>query len=191
LPIETEGERQPNILWIGRLQPWKRPDLFVKIANKFIGKPYKFYMIGRKIGSTDCLLNVRNENFEYLNEIELQDVNDLLSKSKLLVCTSESEGFPNTFIQAWLRGVPVHTLYVDPDDFIKEKGLGILSPNFDKMCEDINLLMENDSRWKQLSDRCFEFAFKKFNISHHVDQLEKVAANKKSVLGEILKNNVV
>jgi hypothetical protein len=42
---------------------------------------------------------------------------------KVFINTSKYEGFPNTFLQAWRRGIPVISS-VDPDDVIQSKKLG-------------------------------------------------------------------
>jgi glycosyltransferase involved in cell wall biosynthesis len=61
---------------------------------------------------------------EYLGSLALDDVNQLLAGAHLLVNTSTHEGFSNTFIQAWLRAVPVVSLNADPDDLLESAGLG-------------------------------------------------------------------
>ena len=53
-----------------------------------------------------------------------EDVNKLLERSHLLVNTSKWEGFSNTFIQAWMRSVPVMTLGVNPDGLLDNSYLG-------------------------------------------------------------------
>ena len=53
-------------------------------------------------------------NLDYLGEQPIERVNSEIAASDVLVTTSY-EGFPNTFIQAWLRGVPVVSNGVDPD----------------------------------------------------------------------------
>jgi len=42
-----------------------------------------------------------------------------------VINTSNFEGFPNIFLEAWATGVPVISLNVDPGNVIKKRRLGI------------------------------------------------------------------
>ena len=68
----------------------------------------------------------QTENIEclnYIGSLTNSEVQDWISKSKLLINTSDAEGFSNTYIEAWANGVPVISHGVDPDDVIKNYGL--------------------------------------------------------------------
>jgi glycosyltransferase involved in cell wall biosynthesis len=54
-------------------------------------------------------------------------VNALLARAHVYVSTSLYEGFPNTFIQAWMRDVVVVSLTVDPDGVLEHGGVGVLA----------------------------------------------------------------
>jgi len=92
--------------------------------------------------------------------------------SKLLVNTSLIEGFSNTFIEAWLHGLPVITLEVDPDNLIKEHSLGKVPGSMEQMEADIKILMSDDKLWSLMSKKCRLFASEKFDIKEKVNALE-------------------
>jgi glycosyltransferase involved in cell wall biosynthesis len=62
-------------------------------------------------------------NLELTGPVPYQKVNSYYARSRLLVNTSSMEGFPNSFLQAWIRGVPVISTF-DPGNLIIREGLG-------------------------------------------------------------------
>src|SRR5205807_8919507 len=78
--------------------------------------------------SSDLYAEVRREasrrpNLGFHGRLSYHDTNALYARARLLVNTSEVEGFPNTYLQAWINGVPVSS-YLDPDGVIGRNGLG-------------------------------------------------------------------
>ncbi|MCB1755694.1 MAG: glycosyltransferase [Gammaproteobacteria bacterium] len=145
--LATQNERR-LVLWIGNLKELKQPDLFIDLAEQ-IGPiaGVSFCMAGRpqtgKWG--DRLLARLNscDAVEYLGEISQQEVYTLLEQTRLLVNTSQYEGFPNTFIQAWMRETPVLSLQVNPDGILDRHPIGIMSGNFEHLVRDCRELLEN------------------------------------------------
>ena len=64
------------------------------------------------------------ENVEFLGMVPQTEMDSLFGKAKILLCTSEREGFPNIFLQAWTAGIPVISWCIDPDRLIRDRGLG-------------------------------------------------------------------
>jgi glycosyltransferase involved in cell wall biosynthesis len=173
-----EGPREPLVLWVGRLQPWKHPEYFVHIVRRLHGKPYRFLAMGReieKIGITGKFKKTERftPKFKYLGEIDREEVCSLLERARLLVNTSDFEGFSNTFIEAWLRGVPVVSLTEDPDGLIRDRGLGMVSGSLDRLAGDIENLMDHPEAWRETSARCRKFAEEHFNSEVNVRRLEE------------------
>ena len=94
-----------------------------------------------------------------------------------LVNTSVDEGYPNTFIQAWLRGVPVLSLEVDPDDVIHENGLGVVEPDLDALLQQISDLVRKPRTYADISGRAARYAAR-----HH--SLQTMADGFLSAIGE-------
>jgi len=125
----NKAANQVEILWIANLKQIKQPELFLELADMLQDLPARFVMIGANqlVGpSRDSIERAmaRLPNFEYLGEMDNNEVNARLAIAHLLVNTSKTEGFSNTFIQAWMRRVPVLSLNVDPDGLFSAQGLG-------------------------------------------------------------------
>jgi glycosyltransferase involved in cell wall biosynthesis len=168
-------DRQNLVLWVGHLRPGKRPDLFVSLAESGESNSIQYKMIAS--GNEPGLSRFVEENagrlpqFEFLGERTVDEVNQILLRACALVTTSESEGFPNTHIQAWMRGVPVVSTGIDPDDLIKERGLGIVVSNADGLHDAVHKLMSDDQYWNEMSRRCRAFSESNFDIRRIVDKL--------------------
>ena len=71
----------------------------------------------------------------------------------MLLSTSEGEGFPNTFLQAWSSGTPVVSLMIDPDSVIERAGLGVVSGNIETIGKDLCALMESHHQREEIGLR--------------------------------------
>jgi glycosyltransferase involved in cell wall biosynthesis len=152
----TEGSLDKGgpltVLWIANLKPWKRPDAFVRLAQRLATCPQvRFIMIGAAApGAGDqnwqrsLLRSIESTpNLEYWGQKSHAEVNELLDRSHILVNTSMHEGFPNTFIQGWLRAVAVVSLQVDPDQVLERQKLGIAAQSEGGLVEAVRHLIEN------------------------------------------------
>jgi len=66
----------------------------------------------------------RLSNVLFLGTMPPVEMESWFQRTKLFLNTSIREGFPNTFLQAWMNGVPVVSLNIDPDAIIERYGLG-------------------------------------------------------------------
>jgi glycosyltransferase involved in cell wall biosynthesis len=123
-----------TVLWVANLKSWKQPEVFVRLAQSLRDRPgVRFVMIGAiEAGSgnrsrQEALMRAieSTPNLEYAGHCSHAQVNEWLARAHVFVNTSTHEGFPNTFIQAWLRDVAVVSLSVDPDRVLEKEGAGI------------------------------------------------------------------
>jgi glycosyltransferase involved in cell wall biosynthesis len=122
----------PTVVWIANLKLWKQPDVFVRLARALADlKGARFLMIGDAppVHGSWCeslMHSIRTTpNLEYLGHLPQEEVNQLLARASVFVNTSTHEGFPNTFIQAWLREAVVVSLTVNPDRVLDTNRVGI------------------------------------------------------------------
>jgi glycosyltransferase involved in cell wall biosynthesis len=64
-------------------------------------------------------------NLTFLGRRTPDEVNECLAHASVFVNTSVHEGFPNTFVQAWLRDAVVVSLTVNPDQVLDRNRIGI------------------------------------------------------------------
>jgi glycosyltransferase involved in cell wall biosynthesis len=117
---------RPRVLWIGRVCPVKRPELLLEIARAcpelafdLVG-PCDADEYGRSIAREARSL----PNVAVHGAVPRAEVHTRFQNAAILCCTSEYEGFPNTFLEAWNHGLPVVSTF-DPDSIIAQQGLGV------------------------------------------------------------------
>ena len=143
IPIKSQP---PVVLWVANLTKVKQAELFLKLAEaipevKFqmiggVGEDLTFYELMEKKAS-------KISNLEFLGFVPNPETNQYFDKASVFVNTSTVEGFPNTFLEAWARCIPVVSLHVDPDEVICKNQLGLHSKTFDQMVRDVKLLLTN------------------------------------------------
>jgi glycosyltransferase involved in cell wall biosynthesis len=173
-PLSSEKHLKPadlKVLWVGNLKRLKRPELFLKLANAFSSVPnVKFYLIGRREPSSWCegVLDevARTPNASYLGELSLEEVNEQLAGAHVLVNTSDYEGVPNTFIQAWMREAPVLSLNVDPDGVIAGHGLGLHARNMERMRDWLTDMASNRGALASIGQKARQFAERHYSMTN-------------------------
>jgi len=103
-----------RVLWVGTIHDYKRPHLFLDIAERLPER--RFVLIGGpSVGGERLKAGYFEEvraraaalaNVEFTGFLPLAEVERWFDRARLLVLTSVYEGMPNVFLQAWARGVP-------------------------------------------------------------------------------------
>lgn len=161
-----------NVVWIANLKTSKQPELFIELAKEFISyEKVKFIMVGALLNGNykNSLQEVEYlHNIAYLGQLPIEEVNEILANSHIFINTSlkGEEGFPNTFIQAWMREVPVISLNVDPGDIIKSNKLGYHSLTLKKLTEDLKTLIENKNLRNNMGIRARIFANNNYGLKN-------------------------
>lgn len=160
-----------TVIWIANLKQWKRPEVFVRLAVSLSARTdVRFLMVGAPAATTgnrawreSLMRNIQSAaNLEYLGQKTHAEVNELLARSHIFVNTSTHEGFPNTFIQSWLRDVAVVSLSVDPDGVLERERVGIAAHTEIVLQEAVRKLVEDPDALADFAKRGREHA-----VAHH------------------------
>ncbi|MGE3779004.1 MAG: glycosyltransferase family 4 protein, partial [Pirellulaceae bacterium] len=183
---EVGSRPRLRILWVANLKPIKNPEMYVDLAEAFAAQERspEFVIIGRP-GDPERYRTLheridRLPNVRYLGELSVDQVNDEIAGSDLLVNTSFAEGFPNTFIQAWLRAVPVVSWRVDPDACLSRGGAGVLAGNVADMAARIAELDADRDRLRRLSAAAFAYGTDRHTSNRAQELLRLLAVGLKA-----------
>ena len=113
----------------------------------------------------------RLPNVTMLGAVRYADTGALFDRAKIFLNTSSIEGFPNTFLQAWIRGVPVVSFF-DPDGLVNRLQLGRIATSLDDMREAIRGLLDVNTYREIIGRRAREFAAREFTSAVAARYLE-------------------
>ena len=158
VPKKSDKE---GILWVGRAIEFKRPELFIKLAQKIPDLP--FVMIMNKSHLEDYNNQLIEQidstpNLELIPYVPVEEILTYFDRAKIFVSTSTVEGFPNTFLQACCAGTPIATLLHDPDLVVEENHLGITGKgNFDAFTKKIQSLYQDSDKLEECGENCISY----------------------------------
>ena len=158
---DISGIDKDSILWVGRSAAVKGPERFVELARAFPSE--KFVMICQRATGDiryDSLKAAAAavDNLEFIERVPFAEVDRYFAKAKILVNTSDSEGFPNTFIQACKASAAILSFGVNPDGFIEKHQCGLtcdFSP--DQMKQNLQHMLEG-RRYAELGKHGRDYA---------------------------------
>lgn len=115
-----------DVLWAGNTSRNKRPGVVVELARLM---PDVVFAMAMNCSSTKDFERWRGlaagvPNLRFLGQVAPAEMEERFGRTRLFLNTSAREGFPNTFLQAWMNGVPVVSLGIDPDLVLSRHGLG-------------------------------------------------------------------
>lgn len=125
------------VLWVGRADTdCKRADLCWELARACPQVPFLAVMNPQEPEITARLHNAAPANVRLIDHVPWEASEALYRDALVLLNTSESEGFPNAFLQAAKHGVPILSRRVDPDGVLRREGWGLVADDrLDRLTE--------------------------------------------------------
>lgn len=142
-----------TILWVGRSAAVKRPQRFLELAAAFPRE--RFVMVcPRATGDSDYDRLRRRagelENLTFYEHVGFEQMDAIFAEAKVLVNTSDSEGFPNTFIQAGKAAAAILSDTVNPDGVLTSRTIGLCGDGTpETLAANLRRLL-TDGLWRQL-----------------------------------------
>ncbi len=155
---------QDLVLWVATVHDYKRPEMFLDMAKRLPHR--RFVMIGGSSTRGTRLKpgyfeRIRDEaaklpNVDFRGFLPLAEVEPWFDRARVLVNTSVYEGMPNTFMQAWARGVPTLAT-VDVGALLNERSVYPVFSTAEEGSAEIERLFAEDLHWARVSARCRDY----------------------------------
>lgn len=169
---EENINKDIDFLWVGNFRGLKRPRWFINLAKSM--PQYKFCMVGAvsdKQLYEECANTASNlQNLDFKGGLPFEEVNKLFARARCDVCTSEIEGFPNTFLQAWSNNIPVISSF-DASNLIQSNNLGIFINNEEELKEAAVHLITHENTYKTISSNIKEYFDKAHNPEYRYEEI--------------------
>ena len=78
----------------------------------------------------------------------------VIGDASLLLSTSDGEGFPSVFLEAWAAGTPVVSIQIDPDHKIRNGELGVVAKTVEGAVDAVCSLMTSPQRRQDMGMKC-------------------------------------
>jgi len=149
--------RRKTILWIARVDSWKRPELFLDLAGQI--PEQSFVLVGPPSQiEPDNLPRLQERaksipNLRILARVPFDETGILFEEALVFINTSLAEGFPNTFLQAAATGTPVVSWAVNPDGVLDRYEMGYCAnQDWTRFLGYVHLLCRDEALRKRLGE---------------------------------------
>lgn len=163
--VAPQKARDIDVLWVANIRQLKRPDRLLDLARAMPAA--RIHMVGGALPGEEALFRriehaaAQQPNVRFHGRLSYLETNELYARARLLVNTSDIEGYPNAYLLAWAAGVPVVTL-IDPDGVIERERLGAAVSRPDDLASAARHLLGDLPHWQAASERCRAYVERQF-----------------------------
>lgn len=173
------AEKRPrlSVLWVSTIRRVKRPELFLDLAVRLphlefvmVGGPDRFQaaLYQEIVRRADELANVDFRGF-----VPYSEVDPYFDRARVVINTSSTEGFPNTFLQAWARAVPTVSFFDCQARQGKDR-IGYCVESLEEMVQVVDRLFSDDHEYEKAGEMCLQYFAQWHSVSSVADSFEKV-----------------
>lgn len=140
-------------------------------------------VVSRDETHTELLFEIRTRaarlpNLLLLEDVPWSQIGRVFEEAKLFVNTSTYEGFPNTFVQAALHGVPILSWTVDPDKVLTERRIGFCAEgSFERLAAALESLCADDPLRAELGRQAIAYAREHHDLRRAADAFKSLCGS--------------
>ena len=157
-PAGARADRRGYILWAATVRPSKQPEVILEMARRL--PQYPFVVVGgpdpgrREQQYYESIRDAAKPlpNVKFVGFVPFAEIDQYFNGARIFVNTSRYEGFPNTFLQAWARGLP-SVGFVDTGSRQDGQPPYELVDDVSQATWKVDRLMRDDILWQQASQR--------------------------------------
>ncbi|MEE9293580.1 MAG: glycosyltransferase family 4 protein [Phycisphaerae bacterium] len=155
-------EGEVRVLWLGRFSYEKRIEWLLELAR--VCPNVQFDLVGGANVNDAYAQRIVQEAQQIANvhlhgRIPHSEVDKFYGRAHALALTSQFEGFPSVFLEAWSWGLPTVST-VDVDGVIVEAGLGAVADDVSGLAAALGELFSDPAKWEGCSRRAREHYLK-------------------------------
>ncbi len=177
--VLPHAAREPYIAWAAVLREPKRPDVLLEIARR--APDLRFVVCGgpsdhrsppgygaRTMEGLQALPNI-----DYLGHTTPEHTLHIIANAAVFLLTSDAEGFPSVFLEAWSGGTPVVSVNIDPDHLIERQRLGVISGDVAGTIAAIRALLDAPQRREEIAARARRFVAEAYSAEAAIKAFER------------------
>lgn len=171
--IRDHTERD-SVLWVGRIsENQKKPARFLKLAEELEHIP--FVMVGPPKGDGSHYDEIADraseiDNLRFEGFVPPAEIYQYYNDAAIFVNTSDYEGFPNTFLEAWGYATPVISLYFSLDGTLESAAVGEVAGSMSNLIEAVDALHDDAARRREYGRNGRELVANRYSIQAVVEK---------------------
>lgn len=174
--ISSTNLTEISVIWVGRLIDIKRPAWVIDLAARCPN--IHFDIVGPAVVGSELEESLKHQastspNVTLHGRVSEERLLELFGSAFALCCTSEVEGFPTTFLEAWYFGLPIVTTF-DPDDLVASNELGFVSSTVEGLATSLQALVCDRSTHEKISKNASEFFTRRYSADACAEKLLSV-----------------
>ena len=172
IPEPIEKSAVPKVLFMARIDPRKRPAMFLALAEKF--PEVEFHVAGKsRVPEYEIALRKKYNQANiiyhgFIDQFHNPLYHELMGSSWILINPAIREGLPNAYLEAAAYRTAILS-YVDPDGFASNFGFHAPKDNF---VEGLQALLDGN-KWKEQGLKGHQYVSDVFATPHAMDRHEE------------------